>query len=76
MAPTARAGSSSTPGEGTAMIRYPDAQTFAGMLKTGKRPDASIVRVMPFGSLSQLNATDVQALYVYLKTLPPRAAGH
>jgi hypothetical protein len=58
------------------MARYPDEKTFAAMLKTGRRPDASIVRVMPFGSLRELNDTDVQALYLYLKTLPPLAAGH
>lgn len=64
-----------TPGEGSAMPRYADAEAFATMLKTGKRPDGSTISVMPFESLAALNATDVQALHAYLKTLPPRPMG-
>ncbi|MDM0111792.1 c-type cytochrome [Variovorax sp. J22R133] len=64
-----------TPGDGSAMPRYPDAQAFATLFKTGKRPDGSAVQVMPFGSLSQMNDTDVRALYLYLKSLAPLAKG-
>jgi mono/diheme cytochrome c family protein len=64
-----------TPGANSAMARYPDPAAFVAMLRSGKRPDGTPVRVMPFGSLSKLNDVDAQALYAYLKTVPPRAAG-
>jgi mono/diheme cytochrome c family protein len=59
------------PGEGDAMTRYADADAFARMFKTGKRPDGTPIKVMPFGSLGQMNDTDVRALFLYLKGLPP-----
>jgi mono/diheme cytochrome c family protein len=66
-----------TPGEGSAMAHYADADAFIRMLRTGRRPDGSAVdRVMPFESLQALNDTDAQALYLHLKGLAPRAAGH
>ncbi len=47
------------------------------MLRSGKRPDGSAVStVMPFESLRVLNDTDVRAVYLYLKTLEPVAAGN
>ena len=65
-----------TPGSGSAMPVYDNADKFGAMLRTGKRPDGSAVSaVMPFETLRMLNATDVGALYVYLRTLPPRPAG-
>ena len=65
-----------TPGAGSAMPRYDTPEKFVAMLRTGKRPDASAVSgVMPFASLKNLNDTDVAAVYMYLKSLPPRAAG-
>jgi mono/diheme cytochrome c family protein len=65
-----------TPGSGSAMARYDSAEKFSAMLRTGKRPDGSAVSsVMPFPTLRHLDDTDVGALYVYLKSLPPRAAG-
>jgi mono/diheme cytochrome c family protein len=65
-----------TPGEGSAMPRYPDAQAFAAMMRSGKRPDGTAVSaVMPFVALKELSDTDLQALYLHLKGLPPRAAG-
>jgi hypothetical protein len=46
------------------------------MLRTGKRPDGSAVSpVMPFTALKALNDTDVQAVYLHLKALPPMATG-
>lgn len=64
-----------TPGEGSGMARYPDAKSFAQMFKTGKRPDGTPVKVMPFGSLGAMSDVDVQALYLYLKTLAPQPHG-
>ena len=63
-----------TPGAGHPMARYADADAFARMLRSGKRPDGSAIAVMPFESLSKLNDVDVQALYAFLQTLPPRGA--
>jgi mono/diheme cytochrome c family protein len=65
-----------TPGEGSAMTRYADAQTFAAMMRSGKRPDGSeISKVMPFAALKAMHDTDLQAIYLHLKGLAPRAAG-
>lgn len=57
------------PGEGSAMVRYPDAATFMRMMRSGKRPDGSPIAVMPFESLSRLSDTDTQALHLYLASL-------
>jgi mono/diheme cytochrome c family protein len=64
-----------TPGEGTAMGRYPSAETFVAMLRTGNRPDGTPIKVMPFESLAKLSDVDALALYEYLKTVPPRPLG-
>lgn len=64
-----------TPGEGGVMARYPDAAAFAAMLRSGRRPDGSKIAVMPFEALAAMNEADVQGMYLYLKTLAPRAAG-
>jgi mono/diheme cytochrome c family protein len=65
-----------TPGSGSAMANYRTPEAFMAMLRSGKRPDGSdISRVMPFGSLREMNDVDVRALHSYLLTLPPRAAG-
>lgn len=65
-----------TPGAGSAMQRYPDADSFLRMLRSGRRPDGSAIStVMPFGSLSKMNEVDVRALHAYLQTLPPLPAG-
>ncbi len=59
------------PGEGSVMPRYKDAEAFAAMLKTGKRPDGSAVsKVMPFVALREINDVDVRALYLHLTTMP------
>jgi cytochrome c553 len=61
-----------TPAKGSAMAKYPDAQSFAAMLRTGKRPDGSAVSaVMPFLALKELSDTDIQALYLHFKALTP-----
>ncbi len=64
-----------TPGEGTAMTRYADAESFARLFKTGNRPDGTPVKVMPFGSLREMSDVDVRALHLYLKSLPPAPQG-
>ncbi|HSI57047.1 MAG TPA: cytochrome c [Ideonella sp.] len=64
------------PGDGSVMPRYADAQAFTAMLRSGKRPDGSEVsKVMPFISLQAMSDTDVQALYLHLKSLPAPSAG-
>jgi mono/diheme cytochrome c family protein len=66
-----------TPGNGSAMTRYDTPNKFVTMIRTAKRPDGTDVsRVMPFPSLKNLSDTELGALYAYLKTLPPRAAGN
>lgn len=66
-----------TPGEGSVMTRYATPESFAAMFKTGKRPDGTEVsKVMPFLSLKEMNDTDVQAVYLHLKSLPAVAAGN
>jgi mono/diheme cytochrome c family protein len=61
------------PGEGNAMARYPTPESFAAMLKTGKRPDGSAVSpVMPFAALGAMSDVDVRALYLHLRALPER----
>jgi mono/diheme cytochrome c family protein len=65
-----------TPGNGSAMKRYPTPEAFTAMLRSGKRPDGSAIStVMPFASLGAMNDVDVRALHSYLQTLPPREAG-
>ena len=66
-----------TPGKGSVMVNYETPDKFRAMLRSGKRPDGSAVsKVMPFRSLAALNDTDVDAIYVFLKTVPPRDAGN
>ena len=64
-----------TPGEGSSMTRYKDSAAFVARLRSGKRPDGTPIKVMPFESLAKLNDVDSQALYEYLKTVAPRPAG-
>jgi cytochrome c553 len=63
-----------TPGEGTVMTRYDSLDKFAAMMRSGKRPDGSDVR-MPFDTLAAFNDTDIAAIYGYLRTLPARQTG-
>lgn len=64
-----------TPGDKGTMGTYKDAAQFATMFKSGKRPDGSVIKVMPFDSLREMNDTDVQALYAFLKTVPAKPFG-
>lgn len=64
-----------TPGSGTAMVRYGDAGALLRLFRTGQRPDGSAVKVMPFESLRAMSETDVRALHLYLRSLPPKPQG-
>jgi mono/diheme cytochrome c family protein len=65
-----------TPGAGSVMPLYDNADKFVAMMRTGKRPDGSEVsKVMPFMSLRNLNDADLQAMYLYIRAQPPRAFG-
>lgn len=63
-----------TPGEGSVMPRYPDADALIAMFRSGKRPDGSTVEVMPFESLKAMSEVDLRALYLYLREAPTRQA--
>lgn len=74
--PTWPAAANLTPGKGSAMARYPTADAFMAMLRSGHRPDGTAISpVMPFASLREMNETDLRALHAFLKTLHPREAG-
>lgn len=65
-----------TPGPESVIPRYPNAAALATMFRTGKRPDGTIVNdAMPFGMLKNISDDDVDALYGFLKTLPPAKHG-
>ena len=56
------------PGEGDVMPLYATPEAFVGMLRSGRRPDGTAVRVMPFEALAQLDDTDARALHLYLQS--------
>ncbi|MGE0332075.1 MAG: c-type cytochrome [Ramlibacter sp.] len=64
-----------TPGAGSVMPLYPDADSMIRMFRTGKRPDGATVKVMPFESLREMSETDLRALHLYLKGLAPLPKG-
>ena len=64
-----------TPVAASGMAPYVDVEAFMKMLHTGKRADGSAIRVMPFNSLRNLSETDMRALHLFLKSLPPRPQG-
>ena len=65
-----------TPGEGSAMAAYRDADAMLAMFRSGQRPDGSAVSpVMPFAGLQAMSETDVRALYLHLKQVPARPTG-
>jgi len=52
-----------------ALARYPDPEPFKRVLRTGKRPDGTVVnRAMPRNT--HMNDTDLEALFLYLKSTP------
>lgn len=64
-----------TPGEGSVMVRYAEADALIRLFKTGKRHDGSAVKVMPFESLREMSDTDLRALHLYLRGLQPKPQG-
>ncbi len=66
-----------TPVSGGAMQAYRDSAAFAAMMRSGKRPDGSEIKVMPFESLAELNDAEISAMYAYFRSLAPagKAAG-
>ncbi|MBX3610457.1 MAG: cytochrome c [Hydrogenophaga sp.] len=64
-----------TPGEGSVMGHYPDADALIAMFRSGQRSDGTAVQVMPFESLREMNETDLRALHLFLKALPARPHG-
>lgn len=65
-----------TPGEGSAMVRYKDEAQFVAMMRSGRRPDGTVIQVMPFESISKMDDVDLPALYAFLKTVAPKPAGN
>jgi mono/diheme cytochrome c family protein len=65
------AASKLTPGEGSVMPKYADADALLKMFRSGKRADGSAIQVMPFVSLREMSETDVRALHLYLASLKP-----
>lgn len=53
--------------DGNALDRYPEAEQFARMFRSGKRVDGSSIQVMPFEALREMSDTDVRALHLYLR---------
>lgn len=53
-------------GATSVMPRYADAEVFIQLFRTGKRPDGSAVRVMPFDSLKTMSEVDLRALHRFL----------
>ncbi|HEX7890148.1 MAG TPA: cytochrome c [Ramlibacter sp.] len=64
-----------TPGEGTVMGRYADADALMRLFKSGKRADGTAVKVMPFESLREMSETDLRALHLYLRGLQAKPHG-
>jgi mono/diheme cytochrome c family protein len=64
-----------TPVANSGMKAYAQPEALMQMFKTGQRADGSKIQVMPFESLRELNETDVRALHLYLRSLPPRPQG-
>ncbi len=55
--------------------RYSEAQ-FITMLRTGTRPDGTVINeFMPWKTYAHMTDTEMQALYAFFKTLPPKALG-
>ena len=65
-----------TPGEGSAMSRYPSVgPSSSRCCAPASDPTAPAIKVMPFESLAKLSDVDAQAVYEFLKTVPARPAG-
>jgi mono/diheme cytochrome c family protein len=58
-----------------AMVRYSSVDAFREMMRTGKRTDGTPITVMPFENFKAMNDSELDALFTFLKTLPPKASG-
>lgn len=56
-------------GEGSAMVRYEDGETFVTISRSGETHEERPIQTMPFSTLSKLSNVDFLALDVYLRTL-------
>ncbi|WP_425258197.1 c-type cytochrome [Rubrivivax sp. RP6-9] len=54
-------------GPDNALAAYPDADALLRMFRSGRRPDGSAIRVMPFEALGAINDVDARALHLYLQ---------
>ncbi|MCR5863813.1 cytochrome c [Aquincola sp. J276] len=63
-----------TGGDAGGMAAYADADALLKMFRTGRRPDGTPVKVMPFESLREMSETDVRALHLFLRGLPAGGA--
>jgi mono/diheme cytochrome c family protein len=64
-----------TPHASGQMAPYESGESWARMMRSGRRADGSTIRVMPFEALAKMNDTDLEALRLFLRTLPARPAG-
>ncbi len=56
------------------MPGYATPEQFMALMRQGRRPDGSAIRpYMPISSFKHMNDTDLQALYVFLKSEAPVA---
>ena len=61
--------------DGAMTTRYASIEQFRQMMRTGKRADGTSIGVMPFESLRAMSDTELDALFGFLKTLPPKTSG-
>ncbi len=60
-----------TPDAETGMGKY-TAQSFYTMMHTGRSPDGGLLYpAMPFGSYTKVTRTDSDAIFAYMKSIPP-----
>lgn len=64
-----------TTAPGSAMSRYTSVDAFRQMMRTGKRADGSSIAIMPFENFKLMNDAEIEALFTFLKTVPPKASG-
>jgi TolB-like protein len=57
------------------MSSYSTVDAFREMMRTGKRADGTPIAVMPFENFKAMNDTELDALFAFLKALPPKASG-
>jgi len=58
-----------------AMTRYSTVDAFREMMRTGQRADGTSISIMPFENFKVMNDTELDALFAFLKALPPKASG-